>query len=145
MAVLVWLCFCPKMASEAISGHLISKKFPDGACPQTPILLYAYAIRHSCNPPFKNPGYGPAHPCNPPSSLVPRRSVCACAAPQVFLGNLETSVKSTPLHQPRFVSRFLRCERCLPLTMLRRNDDEEAMKTLSPSRAKIIRPFVHSR
>ena len=41
-------------------------------------------------------------------SLIPRRSknrrerlvhtVCACGAPQVFLGNLETSVKSTPLH-----------------------------------------------
>ena len=27
----------------------------------------------------------------------------------------------------------------------RRNDDEEAMKTLSSSLAKIIRPFVHSK
>ena len=25
-------------------------------------------------------------------------TICACATPQVFLGNLETSVKSTPLH-----------------------------------------------
>ena len=42
------------------------------------------------------------------ASLVPRRlknrreclvhTVCTCAAPQVFLGNLETSVKSTLLH-----------------------------------------------
>ena len=29
--------------------------------------------------------------------------------------------------------------------MLHQNDDEEAMKTLSSSLAKIIRPFVHSR
>ena len=41
-------------------------------------------------------------------SLIPRCSinrrerllhtVCACAAPQVFLESLETSIKSTPLH-----------------------------------------------
>ena len=39
------------------------KKFSGGACPQTPLLLHSCAcvliIRCPCNPPSKNPGYGP--------------------------------------------------------------------------------------
>ena len=31
------------MASEAISGNLISKKFPKGVCRQTPLVFHAYA------------------------------------------------------------------------------------------------------
>ena len=55
-------CFCPKMAPETISEHLISKKFPGGASPQTPLILHACLlmhIRHRRNPPSQNPGYGP--------------------------------------------------------------------------------------
>ena len=33
------LCFCPKMAWEAISDDLVSKIFPGGACPQTTLLF----------------------------------------------------------------------------------------------------------
>ena len=56
--------YCYKMAPEAIPKHLISKNFLGGACPQTPLVLHPYACihatRHPCNPPSKNPGYGPA-------------------------------------------------------------------------------------
>ena len=44
---------CPKMTSEAISEHLISKKFPWGACPQTPLVLLAYTCIHITHP--RNP------------------------------------------------------------------------------------------
>ena len=33
---LVVMFWAPKIASEAISQHQIQKKFPGGACPQTP-------------------------------------------------------------------------------------------------------------
>ena len=35
--------FLSQMASEAISEQLTSKKFPEGACPNTPLVLHAYA------------------------------------------------------------------------------------------------------
>ena len=47
---------------QSISEHLISKNFL-GEHPRPPQALHAYAcihtIRHTCNPPLKNPGYGP--------------------------------------------------------------------------------------
>ena len=45
---LLRLCFCPKMASEAISEHLISKNFLGGHAPDPPSLAYlhAYTYRH---------------------------------------------------------------------------------------------------
>ena len=36
----LWLSFCPKMASKAISKHLSFKKFPEGPCPQTPLVMH---------------------------------------------------------------------------------------------------------
>ena len=37
-----------------LQKHSQSQKFPGGACPQTPLVLHAYAqIRHLCNPAFK--------------------------------------------------------------------------------------------
>ena len=36
------------------------QKFPGGACPQTPLVLHAYAqITQTCKPPSKSPGYWP--------------------------------------------------------------------------------------
>ena len=64
------------MASE----HPISKNFPGGACPQTPLVLHAYPYIHShldtCNPPSKSPGYGPGFSYEnlPVIGLVPRLS-----------------------------------------------------------------------
>ena len=55
------------MALEAISEHLISKKFPGGVCPQTPLVLHAYACMHACTPyTHVTPlfGYGPEHSYN---------------------------------------------------------------------------------
>ena len=67
-------CFCSKMTSEVISEHLISEKFPGEACPQTPLVLHAYAwwihIIHPCNPPSKTPSYGPVIDHYIPSTLV---------------------------------------------------------------------------
>ena len=45
--------FCPKMASEAISEHLISKNFPGGACPPHPLSLaclcmHTYIQTYTC-------------------------------------------------------------------------------------------------
>ena len=59
----IQLCFCPKMASEAISEHLISKKFLGGARPQTPLIMLMHVyihFGHPCNPPSRNPSYEPA-------------------------------------------------------------------------------------
>ena len=53
------------MAPEAISEHLISKNFLGEHPPRPPslaslLLTNAYLhIRHQCNPPSKNPCYGP--------------------------------------------------------------------------------------
>ena len=59
------LCFCPKMASEAIPEHLISKNFQGEHAPTPPwscMFMHAYIqIRHPCNPPSTNPGYGSAY------------------------------------------------------------------------------------
>ena len=45
------------MASEAISEHLISEKFPGGACPQTPPnLVCLYKLDVHVTPPSENPG-----------------------------------------------------------------------------------------
>ena len=54
---LVWLCFCPKMASEAISEIL---NFLGEHAPRLPIVFYAYAnYRHPCNPSLKILATGP--------------------------------------------------------------------------------------
>ena len=56
------------MSSETTSEHLIFKKFPGGACPQTPLALHAYVCIYSTSdlhvtpsppPASKNFGYGP--------------------------------------------------------------------------------------
>ena len=59
----------PKMASEAISEHLISKTFlgehalkPPYSCMYMHACIYI-PLRHPCNPHSKNPGYGPEDPC----------------------------------------------------------------------------------
>ena len=57
------LCFCTKMASDAISEHLVSKHFLEVYA----LVLHAYAyiprqIRHPCNPSSKRPGYGSERP-----------------------------------------------------------------------------------
>ena len=57
---LVWLCFCPKMASEAISEHLISKNFLGEHAPRPPQSCMLMQITDPCNPPSKIPGYTPA-------------------------------------------------------------------------------------
>ena len=44
---LLLLCFCSKMASEAISEHLIYK-CPWGTCPQTPLVLHVCILMHAC-------------------------------------------------------------------------------------------------
>ena len=48
------------MTSEAISEHLISKNFLGEHAPRPPYSCMLMQIRHPCNPPSKNPGYGPA-------------------------------------------------------------------------------------
>ena len=60
---LLQVCFCPKMASQAISEHFISKTFLGDHAPRPPqfcMLMHTYIhIRHPCNSPSENPGYGP--------------------------------------------------------------------------------------
>ena len=45
--------------SEAISGHIISKNFLGEHAPTPTKSSMLTQIRRSCNPPSKNPGYGP--------------------------------------------------------------------------------------
>ena len=56
---LVWLCFCPKNGLRSNLRASNFQTFPGGAWPLTPLILYAYEITHPCNPPSRNPGYGP--------------------------------------------------------------------------------------
>ena len=49
------------MASEAISEHLISKNFLEEYAPRPPYSCMHMQIKHPCNPPSTNPGYGPAY------------------------------------------------------------------------------------
>ena len=49
-------CFCPKMASKTISEH---QKFPGEHAPRPPTLACLYMHTYQCDPPSKNPGYGP--------------------------------------------------------------------------------------
>ena len=64
---------CPKMASEAISEHLISKNFLGEHSPRPPqscMLIHAYIqIRLPHNPPSTNPGYTGLY-----STVVSRKS-----------------------------------------------------------------------
>ena len=53
------LSFCPKMASKAISEHLISKKSLGEHAPRSHSCACIRVITRPCNPPSKNPGYGP--------------------------------------------------------------------------------------
>ena len=49
-------CFCPKMASDPISEHLIFKKFPGGGYPRP----HCHTCIHTHQTPScKNSGYGP--------------------------------------------------------------------------------------
>ena len=50
----------PKIASEAISEHLISKKFLGEHAPRPRYFLHAYTAHTHVPPLCKNPGYGPA-------------------------------------------------------------------------------------
>ena len=59
---LLKLCFCSKMASEAISdlSNFVNNSW--GAYPHACLCMHAYMdIRQPCNPPSNDPGYGPVH------------------------------------------------------------------------------------